>query len=323
MGLMAALGIVAAGGLPIFVAPLVAAAATGAGSPYPPSVAATTPRLVADADLPAANALRSAIGAAGIVAGPALGAVLLLVASPSVAILANAGTFAVSALLVASIGAGPAFAPSAASAEGASVLADLREGAAALCRSRPVLLVLGADIAASAVYGAQTVLLVVLARRLGGDGYGLLIAAIGAGGLVGASLASRAAALTRPTAVLVGALLAVAVPMALLAAAPSLPVAMALVAAGGAGAILVEVLAETRMQRLLDEAVLARAYGLALPAALGGIVAGALAAAPLQSALGLGGALVACGGAVALYAIFAGIASARPAPVAEPAPTVS
>jgi hypothetical protein len=51
--------------------------------------------------------------------------------------------------------------------------------------------------------------------------------------------------------------------------------------------------------------------------------AGALAVAPLQSALGLGGALVACGGVFALYAIFAAIASARPAHVAEPAPTVS
>ena len=322
MGLMAALALVAAAGLPVVVAPLLAALATAAGSPYPSAVAATTPRLVADEHLPAANALRSAIGAAGIVAGPALGAVLLLVASPSVAILVNAGTFAVSALLVASIPASAAFAPARTGAT-AGVLADLREGAAALRRSRPVVLLVGADVAASAVYGAQTVLLVLLARRFGGDGYGLLMAAIGAGGLLGAVLGGRAASLHRPTTALVAALLAVATSMALLAVSPGLPAAMVLAAAGGAGALVVEVLSETGMQRLLDEDVLARAYGLALPAALGGIVAGSLLAAPLQAALGLSGALVACGAAVALYAAVVAVASAAPAPAAESLPAVS
>jgi predicted MFS family arabinose efflux permease len=324
MGLMAVLGIVAIAGLPIVLVPLLAAAATAAASPYLPSVAATTPRLVADADLPAANALRSAIGAAGIVVGPALGAVLLVVASPGTAILVNAGTFAVSAVLVASIARGPAFAPGVEGGSGASVLSDLREGAAALGRSVPILLAVGADVAVSVVYGAQTVLLVLLGRELGGgDGYGLLIAAIGAGGLAGAGLGGRAAATHRSTAVLVGALLAVAVAMALLGVSTSLPVAMALAAVGGSGAVVVEVLAETRMQRLLDEAVLARAYGLALPAALAGIVAGALLAAPLASALGLGGAFVTIGAAVAVYAGLVSALSGSPQRLGAPAPVPS
>src|SRR3954454_10168739 len=67
MGVMGALAIVALAGLPIVLAPLLAGAAPAAGSASPPAVAATTPRRVAEADLPAANALRSAIGAAGIV----------------------------------------------------------------------------------------------------------------------------------------------------------------------------------------------------------------------------------------------------------------
>jgi hypothetical protein len=50
---------------------------------------------------------------------------------------------------------------------------------------------------------------------------------------------------------------------------------------GGAGAILVEVLADTGLQRCLDEEVLGRAYGFALPAAVSGIVVGSLVAAPL------------------------------------------
>jgi predicted MFS family arabinose efflux permease len=324
VGMMAALALVAAAMLPVVAAPLIAAAATAAGSPYPPAVGATTPRLVAEADLATANALRSAIGAAGIVVGPALGAGLMIVASPSVAILVNAGTFAASALLVASIPASDAFAPARAGAT-AGVLADLRDGADALRRSRPVVLLVGADIAASAVYGAQTVLLVLLARRLGGHGYGLLIAAIGAGGLLGAAVSGRVASARRSSAVLVGALLVVAAAMALLAASPSLAAAMVLVAACGAGSIVVEILSETGMQRLLDDTVLARAYGLALPAALGGIVLGSLAAAPLQALLGLDGALVACGTGVALYAAVVAVASAAPAPApaAEPVATVA
>src|SRR3954454_10581874 len=154
MAMMAALALVAAASLSVVVAPLIAAVATAAGSPYPPAVGATIPRLVAEERLPAANALRSAIGAAGIVIGPALGAGLLLVASPSVAILPNAGTFAVSGLFVASIPASDAFAPARAGAS-AGVLADLLDGAAALRRSRPVVLLVGAGIAASRVRRAD------------------------------------------------------------------------------------------------------------------------------------------------------------------------
>src|SRR3954467_5562292 len=166
---MGALGIVALPGAPIVLGPVLAALATAEAGPYPPAVAATTPRLVADADLPGANALRSAIGAGGVGGGPAAGAVLLAFASPAAAFFANAGTFALSALLVGSLPAGPAFAPGMRHTN--RVLADVREGAAALRASLPVLLAVGADVAVSAVYGAQTVLLA------GSAGYGLLIAA--------------------------------------------------------------------------------------------------------------------------------------------------
>ena len=305
--LMGALALVAALGLPIVLAPLLAGAATAAGSPYPAAVAATTPRLVADEHLGEANALRAAIGAGGVVIGPALGAGLLFVASPAVAILANATTFAVSALLVASVSASPVFAAARAGAT-RGVLADVREGAAALRGCRPVVLLVGAEIAASAVYGAQTVLLVPLAERVGGS-YGLLLAAIGAGGLLGAVLGGRVSGARPSMAVLVAALAAVAAAMALLGAGTGLAGVLVLAAAGGAAALVVEVLSETGMQRLLDQAVLARAYGLALPAALGGIAVGSLAAAPLQSALGLDGALVACGAVVALYAAVVAVVS--------------
>ena len=110
---MLALAFVAAAGLPVVLAPIIAALATAASSAYIPSVAATTPRLVDDADLPAANAARSVIQQVCIVAGPGFGALLLLLGPPSLAFAINGATFALSALAVASIPAGAIFAPAA------------------------------------------------------------------------------------------------------------------------------------------------------------------------------------------------------------------
>ena len=90
MGLMVLLAAVAAFQLPIVLAPVIAAAATAAAAPYVPCVAAVTPHVVEDADLPGANAARSAVTGAGIVLGPALGGVLLLLGSPASAFALNA-----------------------------------------------------------------------------------------------------------------------------------------------------------------------------------------------------------------------------------------
>ena len=64
-GLMLLLAAVAAARLPIVLAPVLAAVATAVATPYLPSVAATTPRLVPDPDLPGANAARSAVSGLG------------------------------------------------------------------------------------------------------------------------------------------------------------------------------------------------------------------------------------------------------------------
>ena len=80
---MILLAAVAAFQLPIVLAPVIAAAATAAAAPYVPCVAAVTPHVVEDTDLPGANAARSAVTGAGIVLGPALGGVLLLLGSPA------------------------------------------------------------------------------------------------------------------------------------------------------------------------------------------------------------------------------------------------
>ena len=290
MGLMIALAAVTAARLPIALAPVIAAAATAAAAPYLPSVAAVTPRVVEDADLPGANAARSAVAGLGIIIGPALGGVLLLIGSPAIAFALNALTFGLSALAVLAVRARDAFLP---------------RRAAALRAHPAALRLVGADIMCSVLYGTQTVLLLVVSRQigLGAQGYGYLFAAIGVGGLAGTALAGRASRSTRSRSVLAAALIAAGLPTLLLAVTRWPAAAIVLTGLTGLGALLVEILTETNLQRTLDEDVFGRAYGLALPASLAGIVAGSLIAPVLAALLGGSGALVAVGGAVLAYAL--------------------
>jgi len=73
---------------------------------------------------------------------------------------------------------------------------------------------------------------------------------------------------------------------------------VALAVLGGGGMIVGEVLGETALPRMLDDEVLARAYGLVFPISISGIVAGSLVAGPLVSLFGLTGAMVAAGASV-------------------------
>jgi MFS family permease len=307
-GLMVALAGVALAGLPVVLAPVLAGLATAAAAPYPPCAAATTPRLVPDDDLPGANAARAVVGMGAIAAGPVVGALLLLLGPASTAFLVNAGTFVLSALAVLAIPAGAAFRPGRAPEVRSGVVADIVLGARAL-RSHPVAVrLLGADVVCSVVYGMQTVLLLLLTRHLGfGEaGYGYVLAGLGIGGIVGTTVAGRAAASGRPRAVLVGALLVLAVPSALMAVTPWLAGLLLWAVMSGSGAVLVEVLCETALQRELDEEVFARAYGIALPMTIGGIVVGSLVAVPLVALVGLTGAIIGTG---VLAGGYAGIAA--------------
>ena len=105
----------------------------------------------------------------------------------------------------------------------------------------------------------------------------------------------------RSRAVLAAALAAAGLPMLLLAVVRWPAAAIVLTGLTGVGALLVEILTETSLQRTLDDEVFGRAYGLAVPASLGGIVVGSLIAPLLAAALGGSGALIAVGGAVLAY----------------------
>jgi predicted MFS family arabinose efflux permease len=290
----------------VLLAPLLAALASVAATVYPPSVAATMPRLVKDRDLPTAVAARSMIQSVSIIVGPAGGALLLLLGSPAAAFGINALTFAASALFLLGLPAGALFRPRRKAANAAGVVQELREGVVAVRRSPVAWRLITADVVCSLVYGAQTVLLLLVGDRLGygAAGYGYLLAGLGVGGVVGAGLAARLGVGSHPLRAVGAVLFAVALPTALLAVAPWLVVAIVLAVAIGAASVAVEVVVDTALARSVDEAVLARAYGLAFPVSLGGILVGSVVAAPLVGAVGVAGALVAVGGVVAAYAAF-------------------
>jgi MFS family permease len=303
-GLMLALAAVAATGLPIALAPVIAAAATAAAVVEPPSVAATTARLVAADELQSATAWRAGIGQGAVVVGPALGALVLALATPAIAIVLNALSFVVAAVAIGLLGTGDAFRPSARDddAERPSVLAEIRDGARALSSAPTAIRLIAADVTCSAVYGLLTVTLVMVSRRVGaGDGgYGILLGAFGAGGVIGAIVLGRLKTGAHWRRALTAGLALVSLAIAGLGIAPVLPVALALALAGGGGMVVGEILTDTAMPRMLDDEVLARAYGLAFPASIAGIVIGSLVAGPIVSVLGPSGALIAAGASVAL-----------------------
>ncbi|HEX3516730.1 MAG TPA: MFS transporter [Trebonia sp.] len=301
--LMLGLALVAAAHLPVLLAPLIAALATAAGAPYLPCVSAVTQKLVRGADLTGANAARSAVTAAGVIAGPALGGVLLLIGPPATAFVVNALTFGAAAVFTVAIKDRRAFAVTRTGAgESAGLVSDIADGAAALRAHPAAIRLVGADIMCSLVYGMQTVLLILVARHagLGLHGYGYLFAAIGAGGLIGTAVAGRVARLPQHVA-LAGSLALVGLPTLAMPAAHWAPAAILLAGFTGAGALCVEIMTETGLQRMLDDEVFGRAYGLALPASIAGIALGSLIAPVLVSGFGETAALLACGAVVTAY----------------------
>ena len=292
--------------LAMWLVPALAAFATAASSPYPSCVAASLPRLLPREQLPAANAVRAAIGPLAIITGPALGAGVLAVAGAGWAFGINALTFVISALLVLAVPDRGAFRPSPGSESQPGLWAAVTLGARELLRRPDASRLVGADILCSLCYGMLTVALVTVSVRLGWheSGYGLLLAAIGAGGLLGTAIAAPVLRRFSRRAVLSLALIVVAVALPLMAALPA-PVAVLLAAlAAGAGSLLVEVGTETALQEQLPDEVFARAYGFAFPASIGGIALGALVFAPLAALLGLTGALALAGALVTGYALW-------------------
>lgn len=161
---------------------------------FKPAILAGLPSMVEEDSLPAATALYGAINDLGHTVGPALAAVVLIVAGAPVLMLVNGATFAVSALLVSSIEFG-GVATSRVGEERAgrsSLLAEAREGLA-ITMALPSLrtLLLGSSIAVLSV-GMMNVGELQLAKvtlHAGNLGFSALVVISGVG-IVAGSLAA-------------------------------------------------------------------------------------------------------------------------------------
>lgn len=307
---------------PIVLAPVLAALCTAGAAPYLPSIQAVLPKLASADQLPAANAARVSLTHICLIAGPVFGALLLLLGSPAIVFAINAVTFLIGAVVVAALPREALRLTPGKAVLGSQPgpISGLRAGARALRDCDGAGLLVGANVIASTIYGAFTVLFLLLSHRLGfgSGGYGYLLAGGGAGGVLAAGLAHRAAASAHPRRALALAMAALGAPLPLLAFTTSLPVAIGLAAVFGAGSIVAEVVADTSLQRSLDSAVLARAYGFVVPANIAGIAGGALLAPLFVAWFGFSGSLVIAGFAVVAYSALILAQSGSPEASASP-----
>lgn len=277
--LMLALAAIAAGHGPIALVLGVVALASAAGCAERPAVLSLLPRLVGESRLGPANALLHTVQDLAIVVGPAVGAVILAVTSPAVAFVANAGTFAISALLFSRL---RGRAPRAARAHGAR--AGLADGVRT-ARATPFVIPLFLLVAmVEFTYGAQTVQLVIYGTRsldLGTSGYGVLLAVASVGGLASGVFNGQLATSRRLTLVVVGAgALACATQFAY-AASDTLALALVVTVVGGAGLVCCEVVSETLLARVTPRDALGRIAGLFDASSIAAMMGGAVLAAAL------------------------------------------
>jgi MFS family permease len=287
------LAAVAATQAPVALALVLAALTAATNVVYPPAVAASIPSVVGERDLVAANALNGTIDNLVVVAGPAIGALLLIVASPAGAFAVNAASFGVAALLVSRIRTRTQ--PVELEEGSGNSLRQMAEGVRTIV-SLPAARTLVAFCAlVSFVYGTDTVLFVAVSfRRLGtgSQGFGYLLAGVGIGGILMAAGADRLARSARLAPIILGGTAGYCLPTALLAVIHNPELAFALQIVRGGATLIVDVLAVTALQRAVPNEQLGRVFGLFFAFVLGAIALGAVVTPAAVSALGLNGSLL-------------------------------
>ena len=273
---------------------LVCAAVTSTvGIAYEPAAAAMTPRLVPERDLGSANTLRNTIDNVCVVAGPGLGAVLLVVAEPWLAVALNVVSFLASAALVAAM-------------RTRSVPVDVTEGgttgplqqmlvgARTIGSSSTALVLVGFCVLATFVYGLDTVLFVVLSDEqlgTGPEGFGYLLVGLGVGGVLAAPLVARLERRARLAPVVLLGMVGFCLPTLAFLVVDQPAAAFAIQALRGASTLVVDVLAITALQRSLPVDVLARVFGAFNAICLLAVLLGAAIVPPIVGAWGLDAAL--------------------------------
>lgn len=297
MGLLA---IVTALHGPVILAIVFAGLTSAMTTVYSPAVKATTPSVVGEEELAAANSLESTVDNLAVIVGPAIGAGLLLLGPPPIAFAVNAVSFAYSAFVISRLSLRSV--PTDVSEGGtAGPVQQVMVGVTSVFHSPTVALLVGFSVLASFVYGTDTVLFVVLSQNFlgtGPNGYGYLLAGLGVGGVVAASAMNRIAASPRLGTLIAAGMAVYCLPTALLAFVHVAPVAFFVQLIRGAGTVVVDVLAVTALQRLVSRELVARVFGAFFAFVLAATCLGTLVAPLLLALVGLKAALLVMGFAI-------------------------
>ncbi|MEP7379886.1 MAG: MFS transporter, partial [Chloroflexota bacterium] len=257
-----------------------------------------------------ANSAWSSLVSLAFFIGPAVAALLLTLGSLVVAFLLNALTFAVVAVVLFGL---PSKKPEAKAAEESADSAKpsqsigLREALRPI--TRPLLGLTVLNIVVGFVWGGMGVITVILSVQIfnidEATGTGLLNSAIGVGGLLGALVASALVLRRRQGPPLVIGAAALGVGLALLGYVPDFALALAVLGFASAGALLVEIVMTTLLQRIVPDAVRGRALGLidtvyVLFYAAGAFIIPILASGQAALVLLVSGAAIAVAGVVSL-----------------------
>lgn len=221
---------------------------------FNPASTGLLPAIVSAEELQPANALRYSAMSVGQILGPVAAGLLVAAAGAGWTFAADAATFGVSAACLMRLRP-----PTGVPGEASTFLADLREGWAAFAARRWVWTVVSYFAISNIVWGAWLVLGPVIAfRRLGGAAaWGTVLAGAGVGTLIGSLLATQ----VKPRRPLVFVALAdglIALPLASLAAAASVPLLFAAALLSGVGVTLGLTVWESTLQRHVPGEALSR-----------------------------------------------------------------
>ncbi len=252
------------------------------------------------AQLTAANALTSSLEGFAIFIGPLLAGVMIALEGPWLVFGVMAVALTAMGLALLAVHARSRLVTQRSPDGGA--LAGFRE-----LRRRPgARLLLGFVTGQTAVIGALDVLTVILAYgvlSMGPAGPGVLSAAVGIGGLVGAAAAMTLIGRARLAPAFLLGVVAIGVPIALIAFATGPATALLLLGIAGIGKTFFDVTARTLLQRTVDDDVLARVFGVQEGFAMAALAVGSALAPILVVTLGVDATFVLAGLALPLVAL--------------------
>jgi MFS family permease len=283
-----------------------AVAATAAGTPVYPTLAAFVPSAVPTQDLAAASSLLTAVETGAWVLGPALGGALVAAVSPALAILAATTLLLLSQVALLRIPRVPrSVSNDEAPAPSPRIREELADGIRTVVASATTATVVGMVVVVNLIDGAGQVLLVLAAdERLGmGDGgFGALTAALGVGALGAITVNRRMASGPSPLLPLVTAAVVMGLTFAAIGVVTSAAPALALLVLCGGASVVADVVAITVLQRTVPVRRLACVFGLLDAGLVGAMLLGTIVAPALDRALGVADALIVTGGALPVLA---------------------